>query len=362
MDHRTSNKDQILRQIRENPFLSQQEQADKLGISRSAVASHIAQLIRDQRLVGRAYVLPDAEPILVIGGANLDRVAKSLAPVAIGTSNPVNLQESFGGVARNVAENLVRMGLPVRLITAVGGDLQGEGLLKHARDLGIDTGGSLVVPGSPTGTYTALLEPDGAMVLGMADMAVTDCLSPEALANRRRHWGATQLRVADLNLPAPTLSALIEDCRQQDVTLVLVAVSEPKMMRLPQRLEGVSLLILNRGEIITRIGRDLPGVTEIMTACQELQTQGVLQIVVTLGEGGVILAGKHDSPRHIPALPARIVDVTGAGDAFSAGVVASLSRHPEDLHRACLLGQRLAVMTLGSLASVCPELTPALLQ
>jgi hypothetical protein len=59
--------------IRANPFISQQDLAVELRLSRSAVAGHIAGLIRERRLLGRAYVLPDKRPVLCIGAANLDR-------------------------------------------------------------------------------------------------------------------------------------------------------------------------------------------------------------------------------------------------------------------------------------------------
>lgn len=186
-----SSKDRILALIQEDPFVSQQELAQRLGITRSAVASHIAQLVRDRRLLGRAYVLPGTEPILVVGGANLDRIAKGLGPVVPGTSNPASLQESYGGVARNLAENLARLGLPVRLLTAVGDDAAGTALLRHAQELGIDTAGTLRAMGCPTGTYTALLEPEGELVVAMADMGVLERLTVPALLQRRSHWAGT---------------------------------------------------------------------------------------------------------------------------------------------------------------------------
>ena len=361
MDSSTSSKDRILELIQANPFIPQQELAERLGITRSAVASHITQLIRDHRLLGRAYVLPSVEPILVAGGSNLDRVAKSLGPVAMGSSNPVVLKESFGGVARNVAENLARMGLPVRLMTAVGDDLQGAALLKHARDLGIDTGASLVVNGGSTGTYTAMLRPDGEMVVAMADMAVLEALTLDALHSRRNLWASTRTRVVDLNLPKALLSVLIEDSRQSGATLIAVAVSEPKMNRLPESLEGVSTLILNAGELAARVGRRLKDRAAAIAACLEVLDQGAKGVVVTLGSEGVLCCGPTRKPRHFKAPRARIVDVTGAGDAFSAGVVASLARHPDDLARACRLGQRLAALTLGCSSSVAPTLTPIFL-
>jgi pseudouridine kinase len=362
VDPSTTSKERILDLIQANPFISQQELAERLAITRSAVASHIAQLIRDQRLLGRAYVLPRVEPILVAGGANLDRIAKSFGPIAMATSNPVALRESFGGVARNVAENLARMGLPVRLLTAVGDDGPGTALLRHARDLGIDTGACMVVPGAFTGTYTAILQPDGEMVLAMSDMAVMERFTLECLGGRRNLWAGTRLRVLDLNLSPAVVTELMHDSRAQGATLVAVAVSEPKMDRLPAALQGLSVLILNAGELAARVGRRLADREAVASAALEVLDQGLEGIVVTLGGDGVLCCSGDRNPHYLEALPAEVVDVTGAGDAFSSGVVAGLASHPRDLIRACGIGQRLAVLTLGSRSGVAPSLTPAFLQ
>lgn len=107
-----SKKEQLYQLIRANPFISQQDLAIELRLSRSAVAGHIAGLIRERRLLGRAYVLPDKRPIVCIGAANLDRKLRTLAPLQLGTSNPASAEEVFGGVARNIAENLTRLAIP----------------------------------------------------------------------------------------------------------------------------------------------------------------------------------------------------------------------------------------------------------
>jgi pseudouridine kinase len=361
MDVSASSKDRILELIQGNPFISQQELGERLGITRSAVASHIAQLIRDHRLLGRAYVLPTTEPILVAGGANLDRAAKCIGPARMATSNPVAIRESFGGVARNVAENLARMGLPVRLMTAVGDDASGAALLKHAREAGIDTGPSLIVGGGATGTYTAMLDPGGEMVIGMSDMAVTETWTLEAINSRRKLWASTRMRVVDLNLPKELIAEFIEDSRRSGASLVIVAVSEPKMNRLPKSLQGVSTLILNAGELAVWTGRKSKSLASMQAACSQVLDQGAGSIVVTLGGEGVLYCGEAGKIQHLKAPRAKIVDATGAGDAFSAGVVAGLFQHPEDLLRACRIGQRLAALTVGSRASVASDLTPAFL-
>jgi pseudouridine kinase len=111
-------KDQLYQLIRANPFISQQDLAVELRLSRSAVAGHIAGLIRERRLLGRAYVLPDKRPVMCIGAANLDRKLRTIAAMQLGTSNPATAEEVYGGVARNIAENLARLNLPTALLTA----------------------------------------------------------------------------------------------------------------------------------------------------------------------------------------------------------------------------------------------------
>ena len=70
------------------------------------------------------------KPVLVIGGAAVDIVGRLKSELQTDTSNPAQIRYSFGGVARNVAENLARLGQPVRLITVVGEDEAAAGFWK----------------------------------------------------------------------------------------------------------------------------------------------------------------------------------------------------------------------------------------
>jgi pseudouridine kinase len=351
-------KEQLYELIRANPFISQQELAAQLGLSRSAVAGHIAGLVRERRLLGRAYVLPDRRPILCIGAANLDRKLRSVGALMMRTSNPARQDESFGGVARNIAENLARLGAPVALITAVGSDTAGTALLAQAESVGIDTRAALKLDGACSGTYIAVLDQDGEMTVALADMALYDALSPEFFATRAQQRAGAALIVADLNLPVDAVAALLADAWCDAVPLVLVAVSEPKMARLPRDLRGLRLLILNEGELAARVGRELRTEQDLAAACRELQAQGAQDLIVTRGVRGVIhtTAGGIEQ---LQAPAARIVDVTGAGDAFAAAVCWSLNQGDGDLALACRRGLRLSALTLASNQTVCPDLTPA---
>lgn len=356
----SSKKDQLYQLIRANPFISQQELADQLRLSRSAVAGHIAGLIRERRLLGRAYVLLDERPVMCIGAANLDRKLRSIEAMQLGTSNPATAEEVYGGVARNIAENLARLNLPVALLTALGEDSAGRKLQDHAEASGIDTAGSLKLQDGATGTYTAILDDKGELVLALADMALYDRLTPEFLASRQPQRAAAALTVADLNLPAGSITALLESARSDNVPLVIVAVSQPKMARLPTDLAGLRLLILNRGELESRVGRALPTEADVRVACAEVQAQGAQDVIVTCGGQGVYHT-RGSELAWLAAPQVEVVDVTGAGDAFSAAVCWSLYQGSDDLTLACRRGLKVAAMTLESNATVSPVLNAGVL-
>lgn len=360
-----SKKEQLYQLIRANPFISQQELADELGASRSSVAGHVASLIRERRLLGRAYVLPDSRPVLCIGAANLDRKLRTLAALQMGTSNPASAQETFGGVARNIAENLARLGLPVALLTVLGDDAAGHALQLHAEAAGIDMRGSLHLNGTSSGTYTAVLDAHGEMLLALADMQLYEQLTPQWLASRQPQLAGAALIVADLNLPHDTVTSLIEQARAEHAApLIIVGVSQPKMNRLPLDLHGVRLLILNRGELETRAGRPLPTTADVDDACRAVQAQGARQIIVTCGGAGVYYSADptmEGAVEHLPAHEVDTVDVTGAGDAFSAALCWSLQRDPANLRLACRRGLALAALTLQAASTVSPLISSATL-
>jgi pseudouridine kinase len=354
----TSKKEQLYHLVRTDPFISQQELADRLGLSRSAVAGHIAALIRERRLLGRAYVFPNSRPVLCLGGANIDRKVRTLGKLQMHTSNPVSQHESFGGVARNIAENLARLGVPTGFLTAVGDDPAGRAMLEHAETAGVDPRGSLHLAGVATGSYTAVLDDKGEMVVALSHMESCDALTPEFLAGRAKQRAAAAMTITDMNLPPDSIRMLLADATDSGTPLVIVAVSQPKMARLPADLHGLRLLILNLGELETRAGQKLPTAAKIAAACRALQDAGAGDVIVTRGKGGVL----YTTPDGIAALPApetAITDVTGAGDAFAAAVCWSLYRDGDDLALACRRGLTLASLTMQSDATVCPDLTPA---
>lgn len=347
---------QILHYIRMNPFITQQELASKIGISRSAVAGYIANLTKRGEIKGRAYVLKDESRITCIGGANLDRKARSKQKVLLQTSNPVTLTEACGGVARNIAENLGRLGCTTSLITCVGDDKEGKWILQETKKHGIDISQVWILPQERTGTYTALLDTDGEMVIALANMDIYEKITPDMIAEKWPHIASSQAVFLDTNLTEECINYLIKRCRDEKIPLYIDPVSSTKAKKLPACLEGIETILPNREEAEILAEMNIRSLSECQEACHKIRKRGVKNVVVTLGEQGIFYSSMESS-EHIPPYKADIVDVTGAGDALASGFLYGVIQG-EPLPRACRLGLIAASLTLQTEHSVSHSLQP----
>jgi pseudouridine kinase len=284
--------------------------------------------------------MPD---IIVIGGANLDIKAKSLEPNHFGTSNPSIVTTSPGGVARNIAHNLARLGASVGLISSIGKDYQGDIILEATSKAGVNV--AHVGRKAPaTGTYLAVLNPDGELVTAMSDMRAADLISPDVIRSHTSAITAAEFIVADCNLPQLTLEAIAKLAREK---LLIEPVSVPKSQKLAHLLKSgrIYLASPNLDQL-----ESLTGTHDIALGCKKLHDMGVLHIVVHAGSAGAFVSSEGRS-QHIPAKGAGVmIDVTGAGDAAVAGLVYGLLQG-EDLAVAATRGQKLAGQVIASAAS-----------
>lgn len=294
--------------------------------------------------------------ILCIGGAAVDRKYRALDAVQPGTSNPVQSERSFGGVARNVAENVARLGVSVSLASILGQDDNGRALLDDLKRLGIGTQFMAFSDEHATAEYVAVLQPDGDLALGLANMSIFNELTPTLLHKLIPHLQEGWL-FADCNLPSETLHAFVDIAHRQSLTLAIDAVSTPKVMRLPRDLTGVGLLFLNLDEARAFLREPETSAEE---AAARLRACGAERVVLTLGEAGLVVSDQSGTCQ-LAAVRATISDATGAGDALIAATLVTLLKgYP--LTEAARLGTVAAALTVESTASVRPDLSFALLE
>jgi pseudouridine kinase len=298
-----------------------------------------------------------ARPPIVVGGANLDVKARLPAMPVAGSSNPGRVTLAPGGVARNIAHALARLGEPARLISAVGDDTAGALLLQHCAEGGIDTGLTRRIR-SPTGVYVATLAKAGDLMIGVSDMAATEALGPEAVAQVEAELRQAGCIVADANLRGDTLLALARLCADAALPLVIEPVSVTKAARIEAVLaEGlpVALMTPNRDELAALV----PGGGSSAERAMALRARGVAQVIVHAGADGA-LAVDGSGAVAVPAEPGPVRDVTGSGDVALAAALWGL-RRGVTLSDAARLGQRAAALARASEDAVPAGLSPAAL-
>jgi pseudouridine kinase len=303
---------------------------------------------RSGRTTGPYPGAVDEPLVVVIGGANVDIKARSLRAVHPATSNPGTIVRTPGGVGRNVAENLARLGSRVALVTAVGDDADGEWLLGETAAAGVDIT-QAVQTHRVTGTYAAVLDPDGELVVAVSDMVAVDAFEPEHLDPET--IAGAHLLVLDGNLPSATMAHALDLAAEHRIKVVVEPVSVAKAQRLSPLLQPerpVYAITPNRDE------------SAVLGDARSLHERGVAVVWERRGARGSMLSGPSVLVE-LDAPPADVVDVTGAGDAMLAAFCHAVleGASPEEAARQ---GHRAAALTVASPHTVVPDLAARMVE
>jgi pseudouridine kinase len=359
----TEREQQIVAMLRRDPMIGSAAIAEQLGTTRAAVNVHLSNLGKKGVILGRGYLLSERPGVVVIGGANIDVKARSTAPATQRTSNPGRGSMTPGGVARNIAENLARLGTRTHLIAAVGRDALGDTLLAQTSAAGVRL--EFVQRSSrPTGTYTAILDSDGELIVAVADMAATDDLGPEHVNEAREVIGTAGLLVLDGNLGPATLEHALDLAAAAEVRTILEPVSVPKAKILTTMITAdrpVYAVTPNRDEVSALTGLPARTDRQLRLAADSLHRRGVQHVWVRLGAQGSLLSSASTGATSIPAVPTTVQDVTGAGDSSLAAFCHALIEG-QDPVEAARYGHAAASLTIASNHTVRPDLTPRLVR
>lgn len=265
-------------------------------------------------MTGPERTPPTASPdtdVLVVGDLLVDIVAEHREPIAPGSDTAARIRISGGGSAANTATWLASLGVPVRLLAAVGDDDLGLRAREHLADAGVGFAGP-ILEATATGACVVLVGPDGERTMlpdrGANDRlpvgAVIDALDP--LPGWLHLSGYTLLGEGSRNAGKAVLSAALG----VGCTISIDAASAAPLRAVGAEVflswvSGASLLFANDDEV-----EALGGVRAVL--------DHVGAVVVKHGPAG---ATWTDGVETVSAdgLPVELVDPTGAGDAFAAG-------------------------------------------
>ena len=348
----TQRERQILRWIEENPFISQQELAEKAGITRSSAAVHISNLMKKGYITGKGYIVSPASYVVVVGGVNMDIGGISHAQLVSADSNPGRVRISLGGVGRNIAHNMALMGLDVRMVTVLGGDFYAQKIVSTCGEMGIDISRSLRVADAITSTYLFISGPDGDMKLAISDMDIYSHLTPAFLASKLSLFNNAKLLVVDTNIPAESIAWLVEHV---EVPVFADPVSTAKAEKLRPVLGKLHTIKPNRIEAELLSGVPITDERSLRRAANVLLKTGLRQVFISLGAGGVF-AANQDRGLHLPSIPGSMVNATGCGDAFMAAL-AWAYMEGMDLEHSAYAGLAASSIALEGSETINPEMS-----
>ncbi len=290
--------------------------------------------------------------VIVIGGANVDIKGRASGNFVGATSNPGEVTVSAGGVARNIAENLARLGISASLLTVLGEDSNGRLVREATAAAGVDLSLTLTGPAA-TGTYLVILDRKGELQSAVNAMQAIEWLQPQHLEAVADRLAEADLLVADCNIGVSCLAWLSTFSAKHNLRLLIEPVSVPKAKKLLKfrRIRPIFAITPNKQQL-----EALTGEPEIGAALRKIHTLGFENVIVHRGGQGAVAsspAGRFD----VKAIGARdISDVTGAGDAAVAGLVCGVLEG-RSWWQAATLGQAAASIKLSSRDSVSVELS-----
>lgn len=305
--------------------------------------------------------MSDFDYITVIGAANIDIGGTPYSPLINADSNPGKINISSGGVGRNIAHNLLRLGMDVKLMTAVGGDPLGKDLLDYCRNIGMDTSYSLIAENHISSIYLYINDHEGDMQLALSDMDVCSLISPEYIDKKADIINESSAVVADCNLSSDSLMHLKEICK---VPLFIDTVSVTKSSRIKNDLKGIFAVKPNKIEAEELSGIKIRSNEDCIRAAEIIIDKGAENVFISLGSDGM-LAADSDNIFIVGRYDTHVVNTTGAGDAATAAIVFSLTSdiftNSDDninpLIKAAQAANAAASLTLGSPEAIDHEMT-----
>lgn len=255
--------------------------------------------------------------IVLVGGINIDIEGSPYAALRPADSNPGKVGISYGGVGRNIVENIARLGGDVGMVSLTGEDAMGLDAKKHLSSLGVDTRYVEALPGESTGMYLSILNDRNDMELAICNMDIFKRITPEFLEERIAFLSSAEIVGVDCNLEFEALDYI---SRRLDVPLFLEPVSAAKAERVKSIIGRFHTIKPNRIEAEMLSGMEINNDDDLKTVGAWFCAQGVKRVFISLGERGAYY--KDDvSEGIVPPNLVKLVSATGAGDAFSAAIL-----------------------------------------
>lgn len=263
-----------------------------------------------------------------------------------------------GGVSRNVAQNLANVGNDVTFVTMFEPDALGSGVRANLAANGVDLTYAIEAPAG-MGMWLAVMNENGDLAGSISrqpDSSRLDALFQEHGDEIMQNCDDV---VLEIDMRASIADRVFELAEKHRRDIYVIVGNMGVILKRQTLLSRARLIVMNEIEAGLLFGctldpADPERVLEVTRI--EAKKRDLKQIVVTLGvHGSIYFDSRNGDAGFVPAEPTRLVDSTGAGDAFFSGTVDGLI-HGMNLRDACARGAHLASLTIQTEENTCPRI------
>ena len=263
-----------------------------------------------------------------------------------------------GGVSRNVAQNLANVGNDVTFITMFEPDALGSGVRANLAANGVDLTYAIEAPAG-MGMWLAVMDENGDLAGSISrqpDSSRLDALFQERGDEIMQNCDDV---VLEIDMRASIADRVFELAEKHRRDIYVIVGNMGVILKRQALLSRARLIVMNEIEAGLLFGCTLdPADPERVLEVTRIEAnkRDLKQIVVTLGvHGSIYFDSRNSDAGFVPAEPTRLVDSTGAGDAFFSGTVDGLI-HGMNLRDACARGAHLASLTIQTEENTCPRI------
>ena len=297
--------------------------------------------------------------IVVFGAVFVDVKGYPLAKYIPGGRNVGRVVQTHGGVSRNIAEDIANVELRPTFVSVVDETGAGTDVLEKLRRHKVNTDYIVRRPDG-MGVWLAVFDNSGDVVASISRRPDLGALIDILEAHGDEIIASADSVVVEIDIEVPILKRIFA-LAEKHGKAVYAAVSNMSIaMERRDLLQRTACVVCNLQEADMLFSEDYErldadGLRRILT--ERLQLAGIQRMVVTLGEQGAVYADADGDSGFCPAQRVEVLDTTGAGDAFFAGVAIGLT-YGKSLAASCEIGTRLASSVIATKESVCPRFRP----
>ena len=297
--------------------------------------------------------------IVVIGAVFVDIKGYPESNFIPAGRNAGRVEQVHGGVARNVAEDIANCELRPTFVSLVDDSGVGKDVIRKLNDHKVNTNYIQLTPDG-MGTWLAVFDNDGDVFASISKrpdlMPIADVLD----AHGDEIFANADSVVIEICVDKEIMKRAVKLAKKYNKKLFAVVANMSIAQQRRDFLQSIDCFVCNIQEAGILFSDDYSERTTgemVEIVSKKVIAAQIPSMIVTMGGDGAVYADMYGDKGHCPARRVEVVDTTGAGDSFCAGVAIGLT-YGKSLAEACEIGAHLAASVIVTSENVCPRFLP----